>query len=74
MKSTTSTEKETTKVPPCALWNRLEAGTWVMTVISASQLPDPSSLLNHNPVSEVREERQVCTTLSKGVSSAPGFG
>ena len=59
MKSTTSTKKETTKVPPCALWNHPEGGTWVMIVIAASQLPDPSSLLNHNPVSEVREKRQV---------------
>lgn len=59
MKSTTSTKKETTKVPPCALWNHLEGGTRVMTVISASQQPDPFSQLTHNPASKVRDKRQV---------------
>lgn len=57
MKSTTSTKKETTKASPCPLWNHLEAETWIMTVISASQFPDSSALLNHNPVPEVREKR-----------------
>lgn len=42
MKSTTSTRKETTKFPPCALWN-LDAGSNVcpssQTILPAQSLP-----------------------------------